>query len=294
MPDLKLTLACNNYDRTLALIDGRVKAEGIDLDITLLKPRELFPRQLDRQEFDVSEMSLASYACLVARDASPFVAIPVPLSKLFRHSCLYVRNGSGIEAPRDLKGKRVGTTQYGATAIVTIRGLLADEYELAAPDMNWFVGGLNAPTQKPLIPLNVPPDVELNFLPAGQTLEAMLAAGELDALFSVYLPKLFLDGSPSIARLFADFKIVEQDYYRRTRIFPIMHVVVIRKDIYREHPWVVKSLYGAFCEARDCAVEPLYDTDALTVALPWLIDSVEEAWRVFGKDFWAYGIEAAS
>jgi 4,5-dihydroxyphthalate decarboxylase len=119
----------------------------------------------------------------------------------------------------------------------------------------------------------------------------MLAAGELDALFSILIPQLFLDGSPKIARLFPDFKRVEQDYFRRTRIFPVMHIVAFRKDVYRENPWVAKSLYRAFCEARDIAVEPLYDTDALLVALPWLIDHIEENWRVFGKDFWAYGAE---
>jgi 4,5-dihydroxyphthalate decarboxylase len=203
-----------------------------------------------------------------------------------------VRKGAGIERPQDLKGKRVGTTQYGATATVTIKGLLADEYGVAPSDMRWFIGGLNTPTEKPLIPLNLPKDVSLEFLGPGQTLEGMLADGELDALFSILIPQMFLDGSPKIARLFPDFKAVETDYFRRTGIFPVMHIVAITKAIYREHPWIAKSLYRAFCEARDIAVEPLYDTDALIVALPWLIDHIEENWRVFGKDFWAYGVEA--
>jgi len=229
MSKLKLTLACNGYDRCQALFDRRVTPDGIDLDLKLLKPRELFPRMLDHQEFDVAELSLGSYAALVARDASPFVAIPVPLSKIFRHSCIYVRTGAGIERPQDLKGKRVGTTQYGATAIVTIKGMLEDEYGVRPQDLRWFFGGLNAPTEMPLIPLNLPADVELEFLRSGRTLEAMLEKGELDALFSIYLPKLFLQGSSRIARLFPNFRQVEQEYYRRTRIFPIMHVVVIRK-----------------------------------------------------------------
>jgi 4,5-dihydroxyphthalate decarboxylase len=291
MADLKLTLACNDYDRCRALIDGRVKPEGIDLDITVLKPRELFPRMLDYQEFQVSELSLGSYASLVARDASPFVAIPVPLSKLFRHSCIYVRAGAGIETPQDLRGKRVGTTQYGATAIVMIKGMLADEYGVAPHDMRWFVGGLNAPTEKPLIPLNLPKGVQLEFLPEGQTLEQMLADSALDALFSIYIPQLFLDGSPRIARLFPVFKAAEQDYWRRTRIFPIMHVVVIRKDVHRDHPSVAAHLYRAFCQSRDRAIEALHDTDALVATLPWLIDHVEEARRILGRDYWAYGLE---
>ena len=291
MPDLKLKLACNDYDRCRALIDGSVKPDGIALSVTRLKPRELFPRMLDHQEFDAAELSLASYATLVARDASPFVAIPVMLSKLFRHSCIYVRQGAGIERPQDLKGKRVGSTQYGATAVVYIKGMLQDEYGVRPEDMRWFIGGLKTPTEPPLVPLNLPSGIELEFLPRGQTLEAMFADGKLDALFSIYFPRLFLDGSHQIARLFPNHREIEEDYYRRTKVLPIMHTVVIRKDVYRAHPFVASSLYRAFSAARDSAVEPLYDTDALLVSLPFLIDHVEESRRVFGADFWAYGLE---
>ena len=291
MAKLRLTLACNDYDRTCALFDGRVTAEGIDLDMKALKPRQLFPRMLDDREFDVAEVSLASYAALVARGQSPFVAIPVMLSKLFRHSCLYVRRGAGIASPRDLKGKRVGTTQYGATAIVYIKGLLRDEYGVKPEDMDWFIGGLNTPTEKPLIPLDLPKDVAIEFLGPGQTLEDMLARGALDALFSILIPQSFLGGSPNIARLFADYRGVEEDYYRRTRIMPIMHIVVMKKEIHRDHPWVARSLYNAFSAARDAALAPLYDTDALMVALPWLIHHIEESRAAFGDDIWAYGVE---
>src|SRR5438270_7684740 len=166
MTDLRLSLACNDYDRCRPLIDGRVKPEGIDLDITILKPRELFPRMLEKQEFQISELSLGSYASLVARDASPFVGIPVALSRIFRHSCIYVRTDARIAKPEDLRGKRVGTTQYGATAIVSIKGMLQDEYGVAPRDMRWFIGGLNAPTEKPLIPLHLPENVDLQFLPS--------------------------------------------------------------------------------------------------------------------------------
>ena len=291
MTKLRLSLACNDYDRTAALFDGRVTAEGIDLDLHMLKPRQLFPRMLDHQEFDVAEISLASYAALVARGDSPFVAIPVMLSKLFRHSCIYVREGSGIAKPEDLNGKRIGTTQYGATAIVYMKGLLQDEYGVRPADMNWFIGGLNTPTEKPLIPLNLPKSITIEFLPSSQTLENMLVQGELDALFAILIPKLFLDGSPRIARLFPDYRKAEEDYYRRTRVFPIMHTVVMKKEIYRDNPWVARSLYRAFSAARDLAMEPLYDTDALMVALPWLISHIEESRRVFGEDIWSYGVE---
>lgn len=288
---LRLKLACNDYDRCRALIDGSVTPDGISLDIATLKPRELFPRMLDHQEFDVAELSLASYATLTARHASPFVAIPVMLSKLFRHSCIYVRKGAGIETPQDLKGKRVGTTQYGATAIVYIKGMLNDEYGVKPEDLHWFIGGLSTPTEPPLVPLNLPGKIALEFLPRGQTLEAMFAAGQLDALFAILLPRMFLAGSPQIARLFPNHRDIEEDYYRRTKILPIMHTVVIRKDVYTAHPFVAASLYRAFCESRDLAIAPLYDTDALMVSLPFLIDHIEASRRVFGDDFWAYGLE---
>lgn len=291
MADLKLTLACWDYDRTRPLIDGRVKPDGIELDIQILRPRQTFPRMLEDREFQISELSLASYAILKAQGECPFVAIPVTLSKIFRHSCIYVRSHASIRTPGDLKGKRVGTTQYGSTGLVFMRGMLQHEYGVAPTDMHWFMGGLTAAADRPLLPLKLPADTRLDFLAPGQTLEAMLEAGELDALLSLYIPSLFVRSSPRIARLFPDYKEVEQDYYRRTRIFPIMHIVVLREDVYREHPWAARSIYQAFCKARDLAVEGLYDTDALRVALPWLVDHVEETWRVMGKDFWAYGIE---
>lgn len=292
MADLRLTLACWDYDRTRPLIDGRVKPEGIDLDIQVLRPRVMFDRMLHDQAFDASELSLASCVAMKAKNACPFVAIPVALSRLFRHSCIYVRSGAGISSPQDLRGKRVGTTQYGATAVVFMRGMLKDDFGVAHSDMHWFMGGLTAPTERPLLPLDLPPDVKLDLLGPGQTLEAMLEHGELDALFSIYIPKLFLAGSPKVVRLFPDYKAVEQDYYRRTRIFPIMHTVVLREDIHRAHPWAAASLYKAFCEAKALALDGLYDTDALRVGLPWLLDHIEETRRVIGDDFWAYGLEA--
>lgn len=292
MADLPLTLACWDYDRTRPLIEGRVKPKGIDLKVEVLRPRQMFPRMLEKQEFHASELSLASYAALIGRGECPFVAIPVAVSKFFRHGCIYVRKGAGVRRPQDLKGKRVGTTQYSSTAVTYMRGMLKDEYGLEARDMHWFMGGLTKPTETPLIPLDLPPEIRLDFVPEGDTLERMMVEGRLDALLSIYIPKLFEDGWEGIERLFPDFKSVEKDYYARTGIFPIMHTIALREDVVREHPWVPASLYAAFCEARDIALEGLWDTDALRLGLPWLIDHVEEAWRTFGKDFWAYGLAA--
>jgi 4,5-dihydroxyphthalate decarboxylase len=291
MSKLKLTLACWDYDRTRPLIDGHVQAEGIDLDIKVMRPREIFPRMLESREFDVSELSLGSYVSLKGRGNCPFVALPVALSKIFRHSCIYTRTDAGIRTPRDLRGKRVGTTQLGSTATIFMNGMMQHEYGVKLEDMQWFIGGLTTPTQRPLIPLNLKEKIKVAFLPPGETLERMLESAELDALFAIYIPSILQQGSPSIERLFPNYYELEQDYYRRTGIFPIMHTVAVRDDIYREHPWVARSIYRAFCAARDMAIDGLYDTDALRLSLPWLIHHIEETRRVMGKDFWAYGLE---
>jgi 4,5-dihydroxyphthalate decarboxylase len=288
MSKLQLTLACWNYDRTRPLIDRRVEPDGIELDVEILRPREAFMRMLKDNAFHVSELSLASYVALKGRGICPYVAIPVTLSKFFRHSCIYARTGAGIITPEDLKGRRIGSSQYSSTAPVFMKGMMQDEYGVAPADVHWFT---NISTEPPLIPLKLPDSIRLDYIPAGESLEAMIEAGEVDALFSIHIPQIFLNGSSSITRLFPNFKLVEQDYYRRTRIFPVMHVVVIRSDVYLEHPWVATSLYKAFCQSKDIAINGLYDTDALHLALPWLLSHVEEAWDVFGRDFWAYGLE---
>ena len=291
MAKLKLTLACWDYDRTRPLIDGRVEAEGIDLEIKVLRPRQTFPRMLEHKEFEVSELSLGSYVSLKGRGDCPFVAVPVALSKIFRHSCIYIRTDAGIRTPQDLRGKRVGTTQLGSTAAIFMNGLLQHEYRVMMEDIRWFIGGMTTPTQRPLIPFKLPDRVKVEFLPPEQTLEGMLESGDLDALLAIFIPSIFEKGSPRIARLFPNYYEVERDYYRRTGIFPIMHTVVLRDDIYREQPWAARSIYRAFCQARDLAVNGLYDTDALRLSLPWLIHHVEETWQVLGKDFWSYGLE---
>ena len=292
MPELDLNIACWDYDRTRPLMDGRVQPEGINPNITVLRPREIFPRMLQDQEFHASEMSLASYVILKARNQCPFVAIPVMLSKIFRHDCIYVRPDAGISQPADLRGKRIGLPQYSSTAGVFIKGLVQHEYGVLPQEMTWFMGGQDTPAPAPLVPLDLPSDIHLEFIPEDKTLEGMLAGKELDALFATYIPNLFLNGSPEIARLFPNFKEVEEDYYRRTGIFPIMHTVVIREDVHREYPWVAASLYDAFSQAKELAVQGLYDTDALALTLPFLIDHLEESWRIFGTDYWSYGVES--
>jgi 4,5-dihydroxyphthalate decarboxylase len=290
MPNLPVTLACWDYDRTRPLFDGRVKAERIDLDFQVMRPRQIFPRMLEHLEFQVSELSFASFVALKARGDCPFVGLPIALSKIFRHSCIYVRPGAGIRTPADLKGKRIGVSQYAASAIVYMRGMMQHDYGVMPGDSHWFMGGLNTPVAPPKAPLKLPADVRLDYLEGDETLEGMMEAGALDALYSVYIPAIFRNGSSSIARLWPNFKEVETEYFRRTGIFPVMHIMVVRQDVHRDHPWVAGSIYRAFCEARDAALESLPDSDALHVALPFLLDHVEETWRIFGKHYWDYGI----
>src|SRR5262245_27941462 len=197
MSKLKLTLACWDYDRTRPLIDGRVQAEGIDLEIKVMRPRETFPRMLEHKEFEVSELSLGSYVTLKGRGTCPFVAMPIALSKIFRHSCIYIRTDASIRTPQDLRGKRVGTTQLGSTGVVFMNGMLQHEYGVTLEDIHWFIGGLADATPRPVIPLNLPGKIKVEFLPSDKTLEGMLETGELDALFALYIPSISKRARPS-------------------------------------------------------------------------------------------------
>jgi 4,5-dihydroxyphthalate decarboxylase len=283
MSKLELTLACGRYDRTQALIDGRVQPEGVDLTFIPLRPGETFWRMLNHGEFDASEMSLSSYTILRSEGDTRFIALPVFPSRVFRHSAVYVRADSKIERPEDLKGKRVGVGDYQMTAAVWVRGLLAHEYGVVPEDVSWVVG-------KPIRSIKPPEGIRLDVLPADTTLEEMLERGEIDALVSVMIPKAL---GKTIRRLFREPWKVERDYYRKTGIFPIMHTLVLKTDLYERKPWLAVSFYRAFCRARDLAYAHMYDTDALTVSLPWVIEEVEEARAIFGREIWDYSIEGS-
>ena len=283
MHKLDLTLACGRYDRTQPLIDGRVQAEGVDLTFLPLLPGETFWRMLNHGEFDVSEMSLSSYTILRSEGDTRFVAIPVFPSRVFRHSAIYVRADSGIERPEDLRGKRVGVGDYQMTAAVWVRGLLTHEYGVAPEQVEWVVGN-------PIRGIKPPEGIRLVSMPPDTTLEAMLERGEIDALASVIIPEGL---GKTVRRLFRDSRQVEVAYYKKTGIFPIMHTVVLKTSLYQEKPWLAVSLYRAFCRARDLAYRAMYDTNALTVSLPWVIDEVEATRAVFGPQIWDYSIEGS-
>jgi len=277
---MQLTLACGRYDRTQALIDGRVRPEGVEtLNYLALKPGETFWRQLNNLEFDASEMSLSSYTILRSEGDERFIAIPVFPSRVFRHSAVYLREDSPVAKPEQLKGKRVGVGDYQMTAAVWVRGFLQHEYGVRPEDISWVVG-------RPIRAIKPPEGIRLEVLSGEKTLETMLQQGEIDALVSVMLPRKLGNG---VRRLFDDFRSVEADYYRRTRIFPIMHTLALKRTVYERYPWLAVSLYKAFCKARDLAQHWLYDTDALPVTLPWVIDEVEKSRDVP----WDYSVEGS-
>jgi 4,5-dihydroxyphthalate decarboxylase len=284
-------MGCWNYDRTRALLDERIQPDGIDLNYLNMPVEETFFRMLRHREFDVAEMSLSSYVLSLFTPEPPFVAIPVFPSRFFRHSCIYVNAASGIREPKDLVGKRVGNPEYQMTAPVWIRGILADEYGVPVESVTYYCGGEEEPGRPEKLPLDLPAGIRVERIGPEQTLSSMLARGELDALYTARAPSSFRNGSGSVRRLFEDFAQVERDYFRRTAIFPIMHTVVIRRDVYARHPWVAQSLYKAFAAAQRETYQDLNQTAALMVMLPWLTSHLEETRREMGEDFWPYGLE---
>src|SRR3981081_4500944 len=283
MHKLELTLACGRYDRTQPLSDGRVQPDGVDLTFIPLRPGETFWRMLNHGEFDVSEMSLSSYTILRSEGDTRFIAIPVFPSRVFRHSALYVRADSTIERPQDLKGKRVGVGDYQMTAAVWVRGFLAHEYGVAPEDISWVVG-------KPIRSIKPPAGIRLEPMRPDTTLEQMLEHGEIDALASVMIPGGL---GKTVRRLFRDPRQVEIAYYDKTRIFPIMHTLVLKTSLYEQKPWLAVSFYRALCRARDIAYQSMYAPHALTGSLPWVIDEVESTRAIFGPQVWDYSVEGS-
>ena len=291
MPKLRLSLACSNYDRTRALLEERVPIDGVELTYLNLSVEEIFFRMLRHREFDVAEMSLSSYTLSLFRDNPPFIAIPIFPSRFFRHSCIYVHAGSGICEPKDLIGKRIGNPEYQMTAPVWIRGILSDEFAVPVSAATYLSGGEEEPGRPEKLALSLPPIFRVEAIPATKTLSQMIASGEIDALYTARAPSTFTNGSGPVRRLFANYAEVEHAYYQKTRIFPIMHTVVIRRDIYEKYPWVAQSLFKAFLAAQREVYQDLHDSAALKLMLPWLLWHAEETEKVMGPDFWPYGLE---
>jgi 4,5-dihydroxyphthalate decarboxylase len=292
MSKLRLTLACWNYDRTRALLEERIPIDGIELNYLNLPVEETFFRMLRHREFEVAEMSLSSYTLSLFRENPPFIAIPVFPSRFFRHSCIYVHADSGIREPKDLIGKRIGNPEYQMTAPVWIRGIMSDEYGVPVTVSTFLSGGEEEAGRPEKLSLSLPPEIHAAAIPSNQTLSQMIDTGEIDALYTARAPSTFYKGSGKVRRLFPDYHVVEREYYQKTKIFPIMHVVAIRRDVYEKNPWVAQSLYKAFVAAQKEAYEDLRETAALKVMLPWAVWHMEETEKLLGRDFWPYGLEA--
>ena len=290
--NLQLTLACWDYDRTRAIMENRIRFDGIDLTYLNLVVEEIFFRQMRHHEFDVSEMSFSSYLISKFQDPSPFIAIPIFPSRSFRHSGIYINASAGIRTPADLVGKRIGCAEYQLTANVWIRGILNDEYGVTPSSFTTFIGGLEEAGRVEKAALSLPRQIKIEHIGPTAILSAMLESGEIDALFSPRAPSTFANGGGKVRRLFEDTRSAEREYYDRTGIFPIMHVVAIRREVYERHRWVAQSLFKGFVEAQQMAYKDLRETAALKVMLPWLIQHLAETEAVMGRDFWAYGYKS--
>jgi len=285
MSKLRLTFACGPYDRTLALRDGTIQPEGIDLNYIASQPPDIFWRMLQFKEFEISEMSLSNHATLVSAGEAPFVAIPVFPSRVFRHGYFFVNTDKGIKSPADLRGKRGGVPEYTMTAAVYMRGLLQHEYGVKPADIEWVQGRADRLGRK------LPPDIRLRQAPPGTELGDLLERGEIDFMMSANNPLAFRRGSPRVKRLFPNYAEVEKDYYRRTKIYPIMHTVVIRRDVHERNPWVALSMYKALCRAKEHAYALLADMGSPKVSSAWLQPLIEEEKAIIGPDWYPYGIE---
>jgi ABC-type nitrate/sulfonate/bicarbonate transport system substrate-binding protein len=294
MARLRLTFACGDYDRTRALEEGTIRPDGIELTYLRLPVEETFFRMMRHQEFEVAEMSLSSYVLSLRTDPSPFVALPVYTSRMFRHGALYCHADSGISTPEDLRGKRIGTPEYQLTACVWMRGILGDRHDVPFDSVSYLTGGQETPGRIEKAGVDLPDSLRISRIPEDRTLARMLADGEIDALCTPRVPSPFAAGDPRVRRVFPDVVAAEKQYFAETGIFPIMHVVVVRRDVYDRHRWVAQSLYKALLAAKEAAYDSLYDTSALRFMLPWLTPQLEEARKLMGRDYWSYGIEGGN
>jgi len=286
---LQLSVALGDYDRTRALLDGNVQIDGVDPVYMTLSPEEIFFRAFRNKEFDISEMSFSSYLVKASQGQNDYVAIPVFLSRAFRHTSIYVRTDL-IKRPEDLKGKRIGIPEYQLTAIVWARALLEDDYGIAPSSVTWVRGGIEEPGRPEKIKLQLPEGIRLENAPEGKTISQMLSDGELDGFIAPRPPAGAASRNPNVGWLFPDPTATAKDYFKRTGIFPIMHVVGIRKPLLEQHPWLANAAYKAFEQAKARALKQLADTSATKVTLPFVEEQLKAAKSLMGEDYWSYGV----
>ncbi|MFL6795849.1 MAG: ABC transporter substrate-binding protein [Xanthobacteraceae bacterium] len=292
MSKLNISFACCPYDRLNPIISGRVPVEGCDCNFFPLRAEELFPRVYSTQDFDVTELSASSHILTALRGDSKYLAIPAFVSRVFRHGDIYIRTDRGIREPSDLRGKIVGVPEYQMTAALWIRGILADEYGVRTCEIRWRNGGLQKPGRGERTPIKLPQEIELQPIPADKTLSGMLAAGELDALITAVQPRCYIEKVRNVDRLFPAYRAVEEDYFRKTGMFPIMHLMAVRKTLAEQHPWLLGNVFKACLQARNLAVEEMKSTGMFYAMLPWLSDDLQRAYDVMGPNMWPYGVTA--
>jgi 4,5-dihydroxyphthalate decarboxylase len=286
---LNLSIAVGDYDRTRPLVDGAVQIDGVDPTFSLLVPEEIFFRAFRNAEFDVCELSLSSFSVKTAADDCPYVGVPVFPSRAFRHTCVCIRNDRGIGAPEDLKGRRVGLPEYQLTANVWMRAILADEHGVQPSDITWVRGGYEQPGRVEKIAVKLPADVRVEEVPTGETLTGLLDKGEIDAVMGPRAPSSFDRGDPRISWLYPDPTAAAAEWYGRRCIFPIMHILGVRRSLAERHPWLPGALAKAFEQAKAAALAKLTDTSATKVTLPFVEEQLRNARRLMGDDFWSYG-----
>jgi 4,5-dihydroxyphthalate decarboxylase len=293
MDRLTLSFACGPYDRMEAIYNKTVTVQGADLEPKVIqRPLDIFSRMLKDGEFDIAEMSLTHCFILRATGTARFVTLPVFPSRMFRHGFIFVNRSSGIRAPADLAGRRIGVQGYQMTAAVWIRGHLRSDYGVDLRGVEWFEGGVNTPGVAGGDSTRFRPSQAINIRPiaGNETLSAMLARGDIDALIGADTPDSL--AGEKVVRLFPDFHAVERAYYQASGIFPIMHALVIREELYRQHPWLANALFQACNAAKAAAQAGAKYTAALRFMLPWLFDHLAELEEVFGPDPWPYGLDA--
>lgn len=285
MTDLSMTAAFGDYDRTAPLRSGDVRAQGLDLRVLTMSPTEIFRRMCQGLEFDASEMSMGAHLYLSGTDDNPFVAMPAFPSRAFRHSMVYAHVDSGIETAEDLNGKRIAIREWGMTAVVWIVGILAEEHGLDLRSVDWLA------QLAPRVPISMPEGASIRYIDAGDNPSDLLDSGQIDALLTHQVPKCFAQGSPRVKRVFADYALAERQYYERTKMHPIMHCVVMRKDLFERNRWALRSLYDAMCAARDHAAREILKTGTVSAMLPFLPHAMDDARAIFGENWWPYGLE---
>ena len=291
MAKLNLSLAVRDYDRIRPLSDGLVQIDGVDPVFMALGPEEIFFRAFRQAEFDICELSLSSFTVKTARGDSPYVGVPAFVSRAFRHNAIYVRTDR-IKKPADLKGKKIGVPEYQLTANVWARAILEDDYGVKPSDIHWIRAGMFEPGRLEKITINLPKDVKLDDAPADRTLSEMLETGEIDGVIGPRVPTPFERGHPHVGWLFSDPVAAAKDYFKRTGIFPIMHLIGVRRELVERHPWLPTAVFKAFEHAKAAALESLGDTSSSKVTLPFIEERLMETRALMGADFWSYGVEA--